>query len=86
MHDDAIVPHVLCKKCGSQDTRKTDPAWLTRLERGDGNMSEFCAREIAAQVHELMIYRRAMESMAAQFVHPKITAMEMALQQLGESA
>ena len=31
------------------------------------------------------IYRRAMESMAAQMVHPKMTAQEMATMQLGES-
>ena len=30
------------------------------------------------------IYRRAMESMAAQMVHPKMTALEMAKSQLGE--
>lgn len=29
------------------------------------------------------IYRRAMESMAAQFTHPKTTALEMAQTQLG---
>ena len=32
---------------------------------------------------DLTIYKRAMESMAAQFVHPKMTALEMAKQQLG---
>jgi hypothetical protein len=40
------------------------------------------AGSILACVHELLIYKRAMESMAAQFVHPKTTAMEMATQVL----
>jgi hypothetical protein len=47
-------------------------------------------REIANDVvgaldleEDLTIYKRAMESMAAQFVHPKMTALEMARQQLG---
>jgi hypothetical protein len=34
-------------------------------------------------VEELEIYKRAMESMAAQFVHPKMTALELAKSQLG---
>ena len=32
---------------------------------------------------DLTIYKRAMESMASQFIHPKTTAMEMAKAQLG---
>ena len=32
---------------------------------------------------DLTIYKRAMESMASQFIHPKTTAMEMAKSQLG---
>jgi hypothetical protein len=32
---------------------------------------------------DLTIYKRAMESMAAQFVHPKMTALELAKSQLG---
>lgn len=34
-------------------------------------------------VEELEIYKRAMESMAKQFVHPKTTALELAKTQLG---
>jgi hypothetical protein len=34
-------------------------------------------------VEELEIYKRAMDSMAAQFVHPKMTALELAKSQLG---
>lgn len=63
---------------------KTEPAWLSRLASGNGSMSEFVARQIADEVRELLIYRRAMESMAAQFVCPKMTALEMARMQLKE--
>jgi len=34
---------------------------------------------------DLQIYRRAIESMATQFVHPKTTAIELARQILGET-
>jgi hypothetical protein len=34
-------------------------------------------------VEELEIYKQAMDSMAAQFIHPKTTGLEMAKQQLG---
>jgi len=37
---------------------------------------------VVGDVEDLNIYKRAMESMAAQFVHPKTTAFEMAKQQL----
>lgn len=33
---------------------------------------------------DLTIYKRAMDSMAAQMVHPKMTGLEMAKMQLGE--
>lgn len=36
-----------------------------------------------SEVADEDIYRRAMESMASQFVHPKMTALEMAQTQLG---
>lgn len=61
----------------------TEPAWLTRLAKGNGDMSEFVAKEIAAEVRELMIYKRAMDSMASQMIHPKMTGLEMAKSQLG---
>ena len=34
-------------------------------------------------VEELEIYKRAMDSMAAQMIHPKMTGLEMAKMQLG---
>ena len=36
------------------------------------------------QTEELLIYKRAMDSMAAQMVHPKMTGLEMAKMQLGD--
>lgn len=39
-------------------------------------------REAMDVIAELQIYKAAMESMASQFIHPKITAMEMAKSQL----
>jgi len=41
-------------------------------------------RDLRRENEELQIYRRAIESMAAQFVHPKTTALELARQILGE--
>lgn len=59
-----------------------EPAWVTRFAKGKADCSPFVAKEIADQVRELLIYKRAMESMAAQFIHPKMTAREMAEAQL----
>lgn len=39
-------------------------------------------RDAANEIEELTIYKQAMESMAAQFIHPKMTAREMAELQL----
>jgi len=61
-----------------------EPAWVTRFAKGKADCSPFVAREIADQVREMLIYKRAMESMAKQFVHPKMTAREMAEMQLRE--
>jgi isocitrate/isopropylmalate dehydrogenase len=41
--------------------------------------------DLRKENEELQIYRRAIESMAAQFVHPKTTALELARQILGET-
>jgi flagellar biosynthesis regulator FlaF len=43
-------------------------------------------RDLRRENAELQIYRRAIESMAAQFVHPKTTALELARQILGETS
>jgi len=40
--------------------------------------------DLRRENEELQIYRRAIEWMATQFVHPKTTALEMARQILGE--
>ena len=60
----------------------SEPAWLSRLARGNADMSDFAAKQIASEVRELLIYKRAMESMAKQFIHPKMTALEMAQMQI----
>ena len=41
--------------------------------------------DLRQENEELQIYRRAIEWMATQFVHPKTTALEMARQILGET-
>ena len=72
---------------------------LHRKEFGDDSATGWTAngwrvaekmREIANDVvgslpieEDLTIYKRAMERMASQFVHPKTTAMEMAKSLLG---
>jgi hypothetical protein len=40
-----------------------------------------CGQEVP-EIEDLRIYKRAMDSMAAQFIHPKMTAREMAEMQL----
>lgn len=59
-----------------------EPAWVTRFSNGNTDMSPFVAVQIADQVRELLVYKRAMESMAKQFLCPKMTALEMAELQL----
>ena len=65
------------------------------INRRRGEMS--CARDAMKElgetegtfyqrVKELGMYKRAMESMASQIVHPKTTAKQMAEMQLGKSA
>jgi hypothetical protein len=68
-------------------TRTADePAWVSRLAKGDAAMSCFVAKSIAEDVRELLIYKRAMDSMAAQMIHPKMTGLEMAKMQLKDEA
>jgi hypothetical protein len=40
---------------------------------------------LLSHYRELLIYKEAMDSMAAQFVHPKTTGLELAKQQLGRA-
>jgi hypothetical protein len=64
-------------------TRTADePAWVSRLAKGDAAMSYFVAKSIAEDVRELLIYKRAMDAMAAQMLCPKMTGLEMAKMQL----
>lgn len=50
--------------------------------------AELCAviNELQDENAELQVYKRAMESMASQILHPKITAMEMAAMQLSDTS
>jgi hypothetical protein len=57
-----------------------EPAWVSRFAKGNADISPFVAKDIANQVRELLVYRRAIESMAAQFICPKTTALELARQ------
>jgi hypothetical protein len=64
------------------ETHPDEPAWVTRFAKGKADCSPFVAKEIADQVRELLVYKRAMDSMARQFIHPKMTALELAQAQL----
>jgi len=44
--------------------------------------SDLTNRDLLRQNEELHIYKRAMESMAKQFIHPRMTALELAELQL----
>jgi hypothetical protein len=65
-----------------EQANSDEPAWVTRFAKGKADCSPFVAKEIADQVREMLTYKRAMESMAKQFIHPKTTALEMAQQVL----
>ena len=75
--NDCIGTEGVLQACGED---ADEPAWLTRLSKGNVAMSPFVAAEIASQVRELLVYRRAIEAMAAQFVCPKTTPQELAKQ------
>ena len=65
-----------------QSTTLDEPAWVTRFAKGNADCSPFVAKDIADQVREMLVYKRAMESMAKQLIHPKMTALELAELQL----
>ena len=44
--------------------------------------SDLTNRDLLRQIEELQVYKRAMESMAKQFIHPRMTALELAELQL----
>lgn len=64
------------------DASNDVPAWLLRFEDGNCNLSPFTARQIAEQAREWLLYKRACESMARQFICPRMTAKELAETQL----
>jgi len=43
-------------------------------------------RDLLRQIEELQVYKRAMESMAKQFIDPPMTALELAELQLNGKA
>ena len=67
-------------ECELEQANPDEPAWVTRFAAGKADCSPFVAKEIADQVRELLIYRRAIQAMAEQFVDPKTTAKELAEQ------
>ena len=79
---DSLTSQIAKHLRGDSQAIPDEPAWLSRLANGNSNMSEYIAKEIAAEVREMFIYKRAMESMARQMIHPKMTAKEMAELQL----
>lgn len=64
---------VRCPKCGH------DGIVITDLLNSDLRL---IADSQAAEIERLQLYERAMQSMASQFVHPKMTAEELARLQL----
>ncbi len=82
---------ILCDECeGNYRTCNKHAAEINR-RRGEMAGVRETLREngiegktILGGLHELLIYKRAMDSMAAQMIHPKMTGMEMAKMQLGE--
>jgi len=72
--------------CDSGDTREaqSEPAWVSRFAKGNADISPFVAKDIASQVRELLIYRRAIESMAAQLACSKKNPLELARQILSQ--
>jgi hypothetical protein len=79
---DCHEPEVGYSEYELEQANPDEPAWLTRFAKGKSDCSPFCAKEIADQIRELLIYKRAFESMAAQMIHPKMTGLEMAKMQL----
>lgn len=66
----------------SEDDCKIEPDSGTVLVRQIANRIQ----ELYAEIRDLQIYKDAMESMASQMVHPKMTAKRMAEMQLDASA
>ena len=77
---DATITGVQKMANSLEQANPDEPAWVTRFAKGKADCSPFVAKEIADQVRELLIYRRAIQAMAEQFIHPKTTAKELAEQ------
>ena len=67
-----------------QDSEKLAADAVATIE-SSGKIWRDLVRDLRRENAELQIYKRAIESMAAQFVHPKTTGLELARQILGET-
>lgn len=66
---------------GSYQCYESDGSVLSTVYDIDGQtMSN---GQIVNALNELLVYKRAMDSMAAQLIHPKMTGLDMAKSQLG---
>jgi hypothetical protein len=54
-----------------------------RFDNDDVSEVLFFAEMLEEKCHELEVYKRAMDSMAAQMICPKMTGLELAKMQLG---
>jgi len=73
-HEDSIVPHVLCKKCGSQDTR------LTRAEERNRDLKQLNEQLLAfweqRKVLDGMFRERLPEGTAVDAAGPDVDLIE----------
>ena len=62
IHEDRITPWVLCKKCGSQDTRPTKPPPPTREQQLESTVAELVGllrmgQELSEASRDIEAYR-----------------------------
>ncbi len=86
----ALQKIALIADTGTQEHKEALKAYYDMGDTPTGWRVAEAMREVANDTigslpleEDLTIYKRAMESMAAQFIHPKTTAMELAKTQLG---
>jgi DNA-directed RNA polymerase subunit RPC12/RpoP len=73
-HEDSVVPHVLCKKCGSQDTR------LTRKKVANNDGLESVAAQIAVAIAGISRddYRATVDAISGQLERFGISQLQRA--------
>ena len=69
--------------CEIHSIRQRCEANETTFDNNDMSVVLTYAASMSANVRELQIYKDAIASMALQFVHPKMTALDLAKTQLG---